>query len=100
VSATRVLCSFGLEKFARQTKSKAAGRLTGLAAIAGGSSLRRFYIHVARFEDVAMKKLDSRGPPANSPHFDIDVLRHRARAFAHACDVVAAGDNSGNALSH
>jgi aminoglycoside phosphotransferase (APT) family kinase protein len=39
-----------------------------------------------------MKKLDSPGPRANSPNFDLDALLHPARAFAHPRDVVADPD--------
>ncbi len=39
-----------------------------------------------------MKKLDSPGPRANFPHFDLDALMHPARAFAHPRNVVADPD--------
>ncbi len=70
----------------------AAKRQTGLALIAGGSLRRRFCIHVAQTEDVAMKKLDSPGPRPDSPHFDFAALLHPAQAFAHPRDVVGDPD--------
>jgi hypothetical protein len=62
-----------------------------LAPIAGGSLQRRFCIHVAQIEDVAMKNLPS-SLRAESPHFDLDDLLHPARAFAHPREVVADTD--------
>src|ERR1051325_4414900 len=81
-----------LEKFQAQPISAAARRLTGLAQIAGGSRLRRFYIHVAQIEDVAMKTYPSRGPWANSLNPELESLLHPAGAFAHPRDVVADPD--------
>jgi hypothetical protein len=71
-----------LKIFDPEPNRNAAKRLKGLATIAGGSLRRRFCIHVAQIEDVAMKKL------INSLNLDLDDLLHPARAFAHPRDVV------------
>jgi hypothetical protein len=83
---------FALEKIRPQAISTAAKRPPGLAPIAGGSLLRRFCIHVAQIEDVAMKTLNSPGPRADSLSLELDALLHPARAFAHPRDVVADPD--------
>jgi hypothetical protein len=83
---------FALEKIRLQTKSTAAKRLTGLDTDPGGSLLRRFCIHVAQIEDVAMKTLNSPGPRADCLSLELDALLHPARAFAHPLDVVSDPD--------
>jgi hypothetical protein len=63
-----------------------------LAQISGGSRLRRFYIHVAQIEDVAMKTYPSRGPRAGSLSPELEALLHPARAFAQPQQVVSDPD--------
>jgi hypothetical protein len=77
-----------LKIFDPEPNRNAAKRLKGLATIAGGSLRRRFCIHVAQIEDVAMKRLNSPGPRANSLNLGLDDLLHPARAFVHPRDVV------------